>query len=113
MKSLTTYTIGFLLSVILTFLTYIVVTQHLLPDFASVIIMVFAAAQMIVQMIFFLHVAHGSKPRWPLVAFFFMLVMLLVIVIASLWIMYSLKYNMVMTPEQMNQYMLEQNKKGF
>lgn len=113
MKSLTSYTIGFLLSVILTLMTYIVVTQHLLPNFANVIIMVFAAIQMVIQMVFFLHVTEGKKPRWNLVAFFFMFVMLLILVVASLWIMYSLKYNMVMTPKQMNQYMLEQNKEGF
>jgi len=39
--------------------------------------------------------------------------MMLVIVIGSLWIMQNLDYRMGMSGEAMNEYMKEQNKKGF
>ena len=39
--------------------------------------------------------------------------MLLIIVVGSLWIMANMNYNMHMSPEQIKDYMIEQNKKGF
>ena len=45
-------------------------------------------------------------------AFVFMIVTVATIVLGSIWIMANLNYNM-MSPEQVDTYMLKQSKKGF
>lgn len=112
--NVTNYVIGYLLAIILTIIAYLIVVNNWLEDDALIAaLMGLASVQLVVQLIFFLHLGHESKPRWNSSIFWFMLLTLLILVVASLWIMYNLDYNMMMTPEEMNQYMLEQNKKGF
>lgn len=94
-------------------MAYVVVVYGILPDYAKLLVMALAAAQMVIQLVFFLHLGNESSPKWNLAAFAFMLLMLGILVIGSLWIMNNLNYNMMMSPQEMNQYMLEQNKKGF
>ena len=109
-----TYTIGFVLSVGLTLLAYIlVINGNLSTQLITFIIMGLAAIQLVVQLVFFLHLGRESKPRWNITAFAFMVIMLLIIVIGSLWIMNNLNYNMMMSPQEMNDYMFDQAKKGF
>lgn len=114
MKPVVSYIVGFVLSVVLTLLAYFAVTQHWLEGSGLVgLIMGLAAVQFIVQVVFFLHLGGETKPRWRLSAFLFMLLVLVIIVGGSLWIMENLNYNMMMTPEQMDEYMLKQSNKGF
>ncbi len=99
------YTIGFLLSAFLTVIAYAAVSQQLLNGGALVaIIMVLAILQLIVQLLFFLHLGSESKPRWNLVSFMFMLLILTIIVAGSLWIMYNLNYN-TMSPSQTDEFL--------
>lgn len=110
------YVFGFILAVVLTLIAYIIVVSQLLTGFALVgTIMGLAAVQLLVQLIFFLH--FGSKQnadaKWHQAAFYFMFLVLVVIVGGSLWIMANLNYNMTMTPEQMNEYMMKESNKGF
>lgn len=72
----------------------------------------FAVMQLLVQLVFFLHIRHESTPRWNLVAFIFMFIFLLIIVVGSLWVMHHLNYNM-MSAQENDAYMLEQSQKGF
>lgn len=98
------YTIGFILSIGLTIGSYIIVTQHLFTT-RNVIaaILGLAVLQLLIQVLFFLHLGRESKPRWNLVAFLFMLLVVLIVVIGSIWIMANLDYNM-MSPQQTTQY---------
>lgn len=114
-KTVLTYCIGAVVSSVLTVVVYVVVVNEALTGAELILafIMALAVAQLIVQLYFFLHISEGEKPRWRLHAFWFSVVMILVIVIGSIWIMKNLDYNMGMTPEQMQKYMLEENKKGF
>ena len=108
------YIIGFTLAVALTLLAFIVVVNHWLSGSMVVaVIMGLAAVQLIVQLVFFLHLGREKNPRWNMTAFFFMLIILVIVVAGSLWIMYSLNYNMQMSPAQMDKYMQEQSNKGF
>ena len=112
--TISSYVIGFALSVVLTLTAYVLVVQHLLTGKALMAAIVgLAIVQLIVQLFFFLHLHRESKPRWNLVVFMFMLLILLIVVIGSLWIMHNLDYNMMMQPEQMDSYMREQADKGF
>jgi len=109
-----TYTLGFLLSILLTLLAYALVVNELFTKTLLVgAVMILATLQLVVQLVLFLHLGRESRPRWNLVAFGFMTMTLIIIVAGSLWIMYNLNYNMMMSPQEMNQYMLEQTKKGF
>ena len=112
--SVTSYVVGFILAVALTLIAYLAVTNHWATGgtlFA--LIMGLAAVQLGVQLVFFLHLGREKQSHWNVVAFLFMLMVLVIIVGGSLWIMDNLSYNMQMTPEQMNAYMKEQSSKGF
>ena len=90
------YTIGFILSIALTIIPYVLVTQHLLDSDLTVFSIVVAGIlQLAVQLIFFLHLGSESKPRWNLMAFIFTIVIVVILVVGSLWIMHNLDYNMM------------------
>lgn len=108
------YVVGFVLAVGLTILAYLMVVNRWLMGDALIFSLIgLALVQLVVQLVFFLHIGRESKPRWNLSIFFFTILVLLVIVGGSLWIMYNLNYNMKMTPEQMDTYMIKQSDKGF
>ena len=110
------YIFGFILAVLLTLIAYVIVVNQLLTGAALIgAIMGLAAVQLLVQLIFFLHFGskQGADAKWHQAAFYFMLLVLVVIVGGSLWIMANLNYNMMMTPEQMNEHMLKESNKGF
>ncbi len=93
--SLASYITGFVLSVGLTLAAYFSVTRHLFSGRTLITaIVVLAVVQLIIQLFFFLHLGQESKPRWNLMIFLFMLVVLVTLVFGSLWIMANLNYNM-------------------
>lgn len=106
-----TYIIGFLLSIILTIIAYLFALNHITSQhhlfehpFLIGLFIVLAFIQLIVQLLYFLHLGHESKPRWNLVFFLSTFSVVLLVVVASLWIMSHLDYNM--TPQDMNQQIL-------
>jgi cytochrome o ubiquinol oxidase operon protein cyoD len=105
--SLKTYTIGFVLSLILTLEAYfLVVNEAFTRRWLLVAIVAFAVVQLMVQLVFFLHLGSESKPRWNLTVFTFMLMVLLILVLGSLWIMHNLNYHM-MSPSNTDKYIME------
>jgi len=110
------YGIGFVLAIALTLIAYFLVVNQVLTGAGLVgAIMGLAAVQLLVQLLFFLHFGskQASDARWHQAAFYFMLIILIIIVGGSLWIMANMNYNMMMTPEQMNEYMMKESNKGF
>ena len=94
-KILKSYVTGFILSIVLTLVPYILVTNHLMTPIILVgVILVFAFIQLAVQLIFFLHVKQESKPRLNLFIFILFFCTILVVVVASIWIMQHLNYRM-------------------
>lgn len=105
--SMSAYITGFILSVILTLLAYFMVTRTLLGGMALVLaLMGLAVLQLYVQLVFFLHIAHESRPRWNLMVFGFMLMIVVIVVAGSLWIMNHLNYHM-MTPDETDTYIIK------
>ncbi len=109
-----TYVAGFVLSLVFTLVAYLLVRDHLKnnhlhpSDTAMMIsLAVLALSQLLVQLRFFLHLGRETKPRWNLLVFFFMLLTVFIIVGGSLWIMHNLSYRMM--PDQINQYLKEQD----
>lgn len=91
------YIIGFILSIILTLIPYWLVVNHWSPkrEVTIIAIMVFAVLQLLIQLVFFLHLGSESKPRWNLMAFLFTILVVAILVVGSIWIMYNLDYNMM------------------
>lgn len=113
-RQVANYIAGFASALILTLAAFWLVTSRVVDGVWLVAALIgLAIVQLTVQLVFFLHVGNESRPRWNFTALIFMLIMLIVIVAGSLWIMNNLNYNMMMTPEQMEDYMKVQREKGF
>jgi cytochrome o ubiquinol oxidase operon protein cyoD len=86
--SLKSYTIGFILSIVLTIIPLVLVMNHMLNTTVTlVIILLIAVLQFAIQMIFFMHIKEEQKPRYNLMALILGLVILVTIVSGSIWIM--------------------------
>jgi len=87
------YIWGFLVSLLLTLSAYLLVVKRLFAGkILAFIIISLGLIQMIAQLRYFFHLGHESKPRFNLLMFLFMALILVVVVFGSLWIMYSLKH---------------------
>ncbi len=108
--SITTYTVGFGLSILLTLIAFAVVgAQVLTGDKLVILLAALAIAQLLTQLVFFLHLGHESRPRWNLLVFSFMLLVVLIVAFGSLWIMHYLDYHHGghghnLSPQQTDQY---------
>jgi cytochrome o ubiquinol oxidase operon protein cyoD len=109
------YIIGFVLSLIITLIAYFAVQDAWVSGFTLLALLSgLAVVQMIVQLVYFLHLGDEVGPRYQLASFLFMMGILLIIVVGSLWIMHHLNNNMMnMTPTEKSEYMLKQHDKGF
>jgi cytochrome o ubiquinol oxidase operon protein cyoD len=112
-RRLISYAIGFILSVILTVVAYAVVvndtiTSSYAAPLLAIAISLLASIQLVVQLLFFMHLSEEQRPRWKLMTFIFCFVILGVIVFGSLWIMFDLNDRMMMTPTEMTEYMNRQ-----
>lgn len=99
------YVIGFILSIITTLVAYFMVVNKVWPQDALVYaVLAIAVIQLAIQMVFFLHLGQGS--RWKAITFYFTILIVLIVVVGTIWIMNNLDYNMMhMSPEQMTEYM--------
>ncbi|WP_312062404.1 cytochrome o ubiquinol oxidase subunit IV [Brevundimonas sp.] len=96
--SFKSYMIGFLLSVVLTAIPFwLVMTEALAPQTTGLVITAFAVVQIIVHMIFFLHMNHKSEGGWNMLALIFTIVIVVIAVAGSVWVMYHLNVNMMPT----------------
>jgi cytochrome o ubiquinol oxidase operon protein cyoD len=102
--TLKSYVVGYLLSIGLTLVAYLIAAGNLLAAKGiAVTVMLLALIQLFVQLVFFLHLSTKSQSRWNLVLLSFALIVVIILVGGSLWIMYNLNYNM--TPAEMLKYM--------
>lgn len=105
-RTLISYAVGFLSSIGLTLFAFWVVTYHVLDGWSAAwSILALALIQCAIQLFFFLHIGEDTRPRWKFLSMMFMLAILIIIVVGSLWIMNSLNGRMMMTTDQMSKYM--------
>ncbi|MCB5187609.1 cytochrome o ubiquinol oxidase subunit IV [Methylobacillus caricis] len=94
--SVKTYVIGFILSVILTVIPFaLVMYPTLAPGVILISILALAVVQIIVHLVYFLHMNSSSEQRWNVMAFIFTILIIAIVVIGSLWIMFHLNHNMM------------------
>jgi cytochrome o ubiquinol oxidase operon protein cyoD len=95
--SLKDYAIGFILSVILTAIPFWLV-MHKVFDKSSTtaaVILAFAAVQVVVHMVYFLHMNGKAEGGWSMLATLFTLVLLVIVLSGSIWVMYHMNINMM------------------
>lgn len=94
-ESVASYILGFGLSLLLTLGAYVIVAGRLLPlEWTLFVVAFLAMVQLVTQLLLFLHVGKEARPRWKLIVFLFMIMVLTIIVAGSLWIMQNLDYHM-------------------
>ena len=95
-SGLKAYIIGFMASLLLTLGSYFAVTEDIFGMTYMVVgVLVLAVIQLIVQLVFFLHLGRESAPRWNIHMLWLFGMVIVIVVIGSLWIMHHLDYNMM------------------
>ena len=91
------YINGLICSVVLTLIPFALVMAEIgSTQFIVTVIMICAAAQILVQLIYFLHMNTSSKQMWNTSSAVFVAVIVTIILTGSLWIMEHLNHNMLM-----------------
>ena len=95
--SFKSYTMGFILSVILTAIPFWLVMDNVIPKSSTmgIVLLVFAAMQIVVHVIYFLHLNARSENGWNILAFIFTGMLVFIMLSGSLWVMYHLNHNMM------------------
>jgi cytochrome o ubiquinol oxidase operon protein cyoD len=91
------YLIGFGLSVVLTAVPFWLVMTGAIADprTTAYVIMAFAAVQVVVHMVYFLHMNSKSENGWTLMALIFTAIIVVICLSGSLWVMYHMNINMM------------------
>ena len=97
------YVIGFVLSVILTGIPFILVMSGGFESRAmtAIIVLLFAVAQIIVHMVYFLHMNFRVEAGWSMITLVFTLTVLIICVAGTLWVMHNMDSNMMPDMEEM------------
>ncbi len=95
--SLRSYLTGFGLAVVLTAIPFWLVMTGVLESkqATALTIMGFAVVQIVVHMIYFLHMSTRSEGGWTMLALIFTLILVVIALTGSLWVMYHLNANMM------------------
>lgn len=90
------YLIGFVLAVILTTIPFkMVMDGGYSQQTLLVTVMALAVVQIVVHLIYFLHLDGSSAQRWNVMAFLFTLLILAIVIVGSLWVMHNMNANMM------------------
>jgi len=102
--SLHAYLTGFTLAVLLTVIPFAVVMGGAFSSsrITSLVILLVAAVQIWVHVVYFLHMDARAESGWNMLSFIFTLVLLVITLSGSIWIMFHLDHNMMpMSPHDM------------
>lgn len=100
-SDVSSYAIGFSLSLVVTLVAYSLVRLHVTSGHATfsdqsllITLAVLAITQLVAQLIFFLRLNRETKPRLNVMLLLFAGLVVLIIVGGSIWIMSNLNYHM-------------------
>ena len=95
------YVTGFLLSVLLTAIPFGLVLAKVLPSskVTALVILGFAAVQMVVHMVYFLHMDGKAEGGWSLLALIFTVTLVAIMLTGSVWVMHNMNTNMMPMPD--------------
>jgi cytochrome o ubiquinol oxidase operon protein cyoD len=91
------YMIGFIASVILTVIPFSLVMTDVFSsqNMTIVIILGLALVQIVVHMMYFLHMNFHSEGGWNMLSLIFTLLLVFITLAGSLWVMYHMNVNMM------------------
>lgn len=91
------YAGGLILSIILTAIPFSIVMLDLMADTSAIIIILLCAVgQVFVQLVFFLHMNTSSEQIWNTISAIFVVILVAILIVGSVWIMAHLNHNMLM-----------------
>lgn len=96
--SLRGYLTGFVLAAILTVIPFWLVMGHVIEsrELTIFLVLAFAVVQIFVHIVYFLHLDTRSEGGWNMLAFIFSAVLVIIVLGASIWVMYT--ENQLMMP---------------
>ena len=91
------YVTGFVLSVILTVIPFGVVMAGGLGStrLTAFVVLACAITQMVVHMVYFLHMNPRAEGGWTIISLVFTLIVLIIAVAGTIWVMYHMDANMM------------------
>ena len=91
------YMTGFVLSVILTAIPFIIVMSGGFESRAvtALVVLLFAVVQIVVHMIYFLHMNLNAEGGWTVISLVFTLIVLIICLAGTIWVMHNMDSNMM------------------
>ncbi|CAM4200488.1 cytochrome o ubiquinol oxidase subunit IV [Bordetella muralis] len=91
------YVTGFVLAAILTAIPFWLVMGKVMESSrtTALVLLAFAVVQIVVHIVYFLHLDTKAESGWNMLAFIFTLVLVVITLSGSIWIMYHLDSNMM------------------
>lgn len=91
------YVTGFVLAVILTVIPFAAVMAGGIGSARATAFLVLACAivQMVVHMVYFLHMSPKAEGGWTMISLVFTLIVLIIAVVGTIWVMYHMDMNMM------------------
>lgn len=94
--SVRSYVIGFVLSVILTAIPFALIMSGAVPASTAVpAAIALGMVQIVVHLVYFLHMNAASSRSWNMAALAFTAIILLIVIVGSLWVMVHMNENMM------------------
>lgn len=89
--SLRSYLTGFVLASILTIIPFWLVMGHVFQShwLTITIVLLLAIVQILVHVVYFLHLDTRSEGGWNMLSFVFTIVLVVIVLGASIWVMYN------------------------
>ena len=91
------YMIGFALSIVLTAIPFWLVMNNVIADrsVAVLVLGAFAVVQILVHMVFFLHMNGKVEGGWTMLSTIFTVVFVAIAIAGTLWVMFHMNTNMM------------------
>ena len=91
------YATGFVLAVILTVIPFWLVMAKVFDQSSTtgLVVLGIGAVQIVVHMIYFLHMDTKTEHGWSMLALIFTVMVVVIMLSGSLWVMYHLNHNMM------------------
>jgi cytochrome o ubiquinol oxidase operon protein cyoD len=90
------YLVGFVLAVLLTAASFWLVMHGILPPQSAMIVLAsLALVQIVVHLVFFLHLNAASGQRWNVMALVYTALAAVILVGGTMWVMHNVSMNMM------------------
>ncbi|RFU45357.1 cytochrome o ubiquinol oxidase subunit IV [Paraburkholderia sp. DHOC27] len=94
--SLSGYIVGFVLAVLLTAASFGLVMSGLVPPQSAMLVLaVLALVQIVVHLVFFLHLNTSSGQRWNVMALCYTAIAAVILIGGTVWVMHNVSMNMM------------------